>query len=146
MITAEFTRKIDTLSSDEFQMVEVYVDNILEYSRRRKKEMAWSKIQSDLKESEKRMSLEGGISSQQLRKNFFFLGGGYNMYQIIYAPIVQEKLASLKVRLIELCGETTGEKPFSAVIDDFETRLTFSNTGIPIKTIYDVEKEFESIT
>ncbi len=74
MITAEFTRKIDTLSSDEFQMVEVYVDNILEYSRRRKKEMAWSKIQSDLKESEKRMSLEGGISSQQLRKNFF-LGG-----------------------------------------------------------------------
>lgn len=76
MITAEFTRKIDTLSSDEFQMVEVYVDNILEYSRRRKKEMAWSKIQSDLKESEKRMSLEGGISSQQLRKNFFFLGGG----------------------------------------------------------------------
>lgn len=75
MITAEFTRKIDTLSSDEFQMVEVYVDNILEYSRRRKKEMAWSKIQSDLKESEKRMSLEGGISSQQLRKNFF-LGGG----------------------------------------------------------------------
>ncbi len=69
MITAEFTRKIDTLSSDEFQMVEVYVDNILEYSRRRKKEMAWSKIQSDLKESEKRMSLEGGISSQQLRKN-----------------------------------------------------------------------------
>lgn len=75
MITAELTRKIDTLSSDEFQMVEVYVDNILEYSRRRKKEMAWSKIQSDLKESEKRMSLEGGISSQQLRKNFF-LGGG----------------------------------------------------------------------
>lgn len=74
MITAELTRKIDTLSSDEFQMVEVYVDNILEYSRRRKKEMAWSKIQSDLKESEKRMSLEGGISSQQLRKNFF-LGG-----------------------------------------------------------------------
>ncbi len=75
MITAEFTRKIDTLSSDEFQMVEVYVDNILEYSRRRKKEMAWSKIQSDLKESEKRMSLEGGISSQQLRKNFFWGGG-----------------------------------------------------------------------
>lgn len=37
MITAELTRKIDTLSSDEFQMVEVYVDNILEYSRRRKK-------------------------------------------------------------------------------------------------------------
>lgn len=69
MITAELTRKIDTLSSDEFQMVEVYVDNILEYSRRRKKEMAWSKIQSDLKKSEKRMSLEGGISSQQLREN-----------------------------------------------------------------------------
>lgn len=65
------------------------------------------------------------------------------MYQIIYAPIVQEKLASLKVRLIELCGEATGEKLFSAVIDDFETRLTFLNTGIPIKTIYDVEKEFE---
>lgn len=86
MITAEFTRKIDTLSSDEFQMVEVYVDNILEYSRRRKKEMAWSKIQSDLKESEKRMSLEGGISSQQLRKNFFFLGGGIICIRLFTPP------------------------------------------------------------
>lgn len=65
------------------------------------------------------------------------------MYQIIYAPVVQEKLASLKARLIELCGEITSKKRFSAVIEDFETRLTFSNTGIPIKTIYDVDKEFE---
>lgn len=48
-------------------MVEIYVDNILEYSKRRKKDMAWEKIESDLKESEKRMSLEGGLSSQQLR-------------------------------------------------------------------------------
>jgi len=85
MITAELTRKIDTLSSDEFQMVEVYVDNILEYSRRRKKEMAWSKIQSDLKESEKRMSLEVGISSQQLRKNFF-LGGGIICIRLFTPP------------------------------------------------------------
>lgn len=69
MITAELTRKIDTLSSDEFRMVEIYVDNMLEYSKRRKREIAWSKIESDLKESEKRMTLEGGISSQQLRKN-----------------------------------------------------------------------------
>lgn len=65
------------------------------------------------------------------------------MYQIIYAPIVQEKLVSLKVRLIELCGETAGIKRFAAVIDDFETRLSFSNTGIPVKTIYDVGKGFE---
>ena len=37
MITAELTQKIDTLSQDEYHMVEVYVDNILEYSKRRKK-------------------------------------------------------------------------------------------------------------
>ena len=67
MITTELTQKIDTLSYDEFRMVEIYVDNILEYSKRRKKEMAWDKIQSDLKRSEKRMGLEGGITSRQLR-------------------------------------------------------------------------------
>lgn len=69
MITAELSHKIDTLSSDELRMVEIYVDNILEYSKRRKKEKAWDKIQSDLKESEMRMNLEGGISSRQLREN-----------------------------------------------------------------------------
>ncbi len=30
------------------------------------------------------------------------------MYEIIYAPIVQEKLAALKARLTELCGEKAG--------------------------------------
>lgn len=65
------------------------------------------------------------------------------MYEIIYSPIVQEKLKVLKTRLIELCGEQTGIKRFSAVLDGFEVRLTFSNTGIPIKTIYDVGTEFE---
>ncbi len=35
------------------------------------------------------------------------------------------------------------KKRFSAVIDDFEARLSFSNTGIPVKTMYDVKKEFE---
>lgn len=50
-------------------MVELYVDNVLEYSRRRKKETAWKKIKSDLKESEKRMKAEDGISSKQLREN-----------------------------------------------------------------------------
>lgn len=69
MITTELTKKIDTLSSDEYQMVELYVDNVLEYSKRRKKEKAWEKIQSDLKESEKRMEREGGISSEKLREN-----------------------------------------------------------------------------
>lgn len=69
MITAELTQKIDTLSKDEYQMVEVYVDNVLEYSRRRKKEAAWERVKSDLKESENRMRLEGGISSKQLRDN-----------------------------------------------------------------------------
>lgn len=69
MITAELTKKIDTLSQDEYRMVEVYVDTVLEYSRRRKKEAAWNKIRSDLEESENRMSLEGGISSRQLREN-----------------------------------------------------------------------------
>lgn len=65
------------------------------------------------------------------------------MYEIIYSPIVQEKLAALKLRLIEICGEKIGKKRFSEVIDGFELRLTFSNTGIPIKTIYDVGIEFE---
>ena len=69
MITAELTKKIDTLSRDEYHMVEVYVDNMLEYSKRRKKEAAWDQIKSDLRESEKRMRLEGGISSRQLREN-----------------------------------------------------------------------------
>ncbi|MDE7206781.1 MAG: hypothetical protein K2N90_06430 [Lachnospiraceae bacterium] len=69
MITAELTQKIDTLSQDEYRMVEVYVDNVLEYSKRRKKEAAWERIQSDLKESENRMRLEGGIPSKQLREN-----------------------------------------------------------------------------
>lgn len=65
------------------------------------------------------------------------------MYKIIYSPVVQEKLAILKIKLTESCGEIMAKKRFSAIIDDFETRLTFSNTGIPVKTIYDVEKEFE---
>lgn len=69
MITAELTKKIDTLSIDEYRMVEVYVDNVMEYSRRRKKEAAWDKIKCDLEASEKRMSLEGGICSRQLREN-----------------------------------------------------------------------------
>ena len=65
------------------------------------------------------------------------------MYEIIYSPMVLEKLSALKTRLTELCGEKTGIKRFLAVIDGFEVRLTFSNTGIPVKTIYDVEVEFE---
>ena len=65
------------------------------------------------------------------------------MYEIIYSPVVQEKLAALKLKLVEMCGENVGIKHFSQVIDGFEVRLTFSNTGIPIKTIYDVEPEFE---
>ena len=69
MITAELTQKIDTLSNDEYRMVEVYVDNVLEYSKRRKKEVAWDRIKSDLIESEKRMQLEGGISYSRLREN-----------------------------------------------------------------------------
>lgn len=69
MITAELTQKIDTLSKDEYRMVEVYVDNMLEYSKRRKKEAAWNRIKSDLEESENRMRLEGGVSSRQLREN-----------------------------------------------------------------------------
>ena len=68
MIMAELTQKIDTLSQDEYHMVEVYVDNVLEYSRRRKKDVAWEKIKSDLRESENRMRLEGGIDSKQLKE------------------------------------------------------------------------------
>ena len=69
MITAELAQKIDTLSNDEYQMVEMYVDNVMEYSRRKKKDAAWQKIRSDLLESEKRMRADGGINSGQLRKN-----------------------------------------------------------------------------
>lgn len=65
------------------------------------------------------------------------------MYDIVYSPIVQEKLAVLKVKLTELCGEKKGKKQFLEVINGFEIRLAFSNTGIPVKTMYDVEKEFE---
>lgn len=65
------------------------------------------------------------------------------MYEIIYSPVVQEKLEVLKSKLMELCGEKAGIKRFLAVMNGFETRLTFSNTGIPVKTIYDVEEEFE---
>lgn len=68
MITAELAQKIDTLTQDEYRMVEIYVDNVVEYSRRRKKETAWEKVKSDLRESEKRMQLEGGINSKQLRE------------------------------------------------------------------------------
>ncbi|MCM1143473.1 MAG: hypothetical protein NC318_02410 [Blautia sp.] len=69
MITPELTQKIDTLSDDEYQMVELYVDNVMEYSRRKKKDAAWQTIRADLMESEKRMRAEGGINSGQLRKN-----------------------------------------------------------------------------
>lgn len=64
------------------------------------------------------------------------------MYEIIYSPTVQEKLATLKVKLVELCGEKVGKKRFIEVIDGFEIRLTFSNTGIPIKTMYDEREDF----
>ncbi len=69
MIMAEPAKKIDTLSSDEYRMAEVYVDNMMEYSRRRNEAEAWNRIKSDLEKSEKRMGLEGGIRSGQLRKN-----------------------------------------------------------------------------
>jgi hypothetical protein len=36
------------------------------------------------------------------------------MYEIIYLPVVQEKLA-LKVKLTKLCGEKIGGKRFLAV-------------------------------
>lgn len=62
-------KKTDILSKDEYRMVEVYVDNVMGYSRYRKKDAAWQKIKSDLTESEKRMREEGGICSAQLRKN-----------------------------------------------------------------------------
>ena len=65
------------------------------------------------------------------------------MYEIIYSPVVQEKLAVLKSKLTGLCGEKAGMKQLWAVINGFEVRLTFSNTGIPIKTIYDVEEKCE---
>lgn len=65
------------------------------------------------------------------------------MYEIVYAPIVQEKLVELKIKLIKLCGEKAGTKRFLEVMNGFEVRLAFSNTGIPVKTIYDVEDEFE---
>lgn len=65
------------------------------------------------------------------------------MYEIIYSPTVQEKLKKLKSRLIELCGNEMGIRRLSSVIEGFEGRLVFSNTGIPIKTIYNVDKEFE---
>ena len=51
------------------------------------------------------------------------------MYEIIYSPTVQEKLAMLKTRLIELCGEKVGIKRLAEAIDGFELRLAFSNTG-----------------
>jgi len=60
MITAELTLKIDTLSNEEYHLVEIYVDNVLKYSRG-KKEAAWDRTKSDLTESEKRMRLEGGF-------------------------------------------------------------------------------------
>lgn len=69
--------------------------------------------------------------------------GCVKMYEIIYSPVVQEKLAALKLKLVEMCGENVEIKHFLQVIDGFEVRLTFSNTGIPIKTIYDVGAEFE---
>lgn len=65
------------------------------------------------------------------------------MYEIIYSPVVQEKLELLRNKLVGLCGEKSGTKRFLAVINGFESRLAFSNTGISIKTIYDVEEEFE---
>lgn len=37
VITAELTEKIEALSYDEYRMVETYVNNVLEYSKRRKK-------------------------------------------------------------------------------------------------------------
>lgn len=49
-------------------MSKVYVDNVLEYSKRRKKDAAWEQMKADLRESENRMRLEGGISSEQLRE------------------------------------------------------------------------------
>lgn len=36
-----------------------------------------------------------------------------------------------------------GMKQFLTVINGFEVRLTLANTGIPIKAIYDVEKQFQ---
>lgn len=39
-------------------MAEVYVDNVIECSRHRKKAAAWQKIKSDLMESEKHMREE----------------------------------------------------------------------------------------
>lgn len=74
MNTAGLTRKIETLSNDEYLMVEAYVDSMIEYSKRRKKEAAWDRVKSDLMHSEERTDKEGGISSSQLRQS---LGANY---------------------------------------------------------------------
>ena len=50
------------------------------------------------------------------------------MCEIIYSPVVQEKLAALKSILVEMCGENVGIKHFLQVIDGFEVRLTFTTT------------------
>lgn len=59
----------------------VEIDTVLEYSRRRKKEAAWNKIKSDLEESENCISLEGGISSGQLRENLGVQAAGKELLE-----------------------------------------------------------------
>lgn len=69
MLKTELAKKIDLLPDDEYRMVERYVDGIADYSNRKRQDFAWKKIKSDLKESERRMQKEGGITSKQLRKD-----------------------------------------------------------------------------
>lgn len=65
------------------------------------------------------------------------------MFEFVYSPVVLEKLSELKEKLTVLCGEKKAEKKLTEIVDGFEIRFLFSNTGIPVKTLYEVEAEFE---
>ncbi len=56
------------------------------------------------------------------------------MYEIIYSPVVQEKLAALKSKLVEMCGENVGIKHFLQVMEMYDEREDFARTLFGIVT------------
>ena len=68
MLSAELTKKIDLLPSEEYSLVEEYVNRISEYALKKEKEKAWSSIREDLLKSEESIREEGTISYQELRE------------------------------------------------------------------------------
>jgi hypothetical protein len=60
-----------------------------------------------------------------------------------FSQIVEEKLALLRMKLVEICGEKIGKQRLAKIMSGIGKLELFPFAGIPISVVYDVEPKFE---